>query len=113
MDNNIFEDLGLENPEELLTRANLLREVSGLIKNSKLPQREVAEKLGITQPKVSMLLSGKLSAFSTESLLKYLSMLGCEIKISVKKPRSRIGIFKEKGFVAVQLTKKQTKKVNL
>lgn len=98
---NIFSDLGLEQSEELLARAKLLHEVSSLIKSSKLSQQEVADKLGITQPKVSMLTSGKLSAFSTDTLLQYLSILGCEIQIRVKKPRSRVGIFHHKGFIAV------------
>lgn len=70
---NIFADLELDQPEELLAKAKLLSEVSSLIKTSKLSQQEVAKKLGITQPKVSLLVSGKLSAFSTDTLLHYLS----------------------------------------
>lgn len=30
-----------------------------------------------------------------------LSTLGCEVKIHVKRPRSRVGIFKHKGCIAV------------
>ena len=98
---NIFEELGLDQPDELLARAELLRQVSALIKNSGLPQVEVAKKLGITQPKVSMLVGGRLSAFSTDTLLHYLSILGCEVEIRIKKPRSRLGIFRRKGGIAV------------
>ncbi|MDP1608578.1 MAG: helix-turn-helix transcriptional regulator [Chlamydiales bacterium] len=98
---NVFADLGLEKPEELLARAKLLHEVSNLIKNSRLSQQEVAKKLKITQPKVSMLVTGRLSQFSTDSLLQYLSILGCEVEIRIKKPRSRIGIFRHKGYIAV------------
>lgn len=98
---NIFSALGLEQPEELLARAQLLHEVGSLIKASKLSQQEVADKLGITQPKVSMLSSGQLSAFSTDTLLHYLAILGCEIQIRVKKPRSKTGIFRHKGYIAV------------
>ena len=98
---NVFADLGLEQPEELLARAKLLHEVGKLIENSRLSQQEVAKKLGITQPKVSMLVAGRLSQFSTDSLLHYLSILGCEVEIRVKKPRSRIGIFRHKGCIAV------------
>jgi len=76
-------------------------QVGDLIENSGISQQEVAKKLGITQPKVSMLVGGRLSAFSTETLFHYLSILGCEVEIRVKKPRSRIGIFKHKGCVAV------------
>mgnify|MGYP001441049133 CR=1 FL=1 len=98
---NVFADLGLDKPEELLARAKLLDQVSTLIKNSGLSQKEVAKKLGITQPKVSMLVGGRLSAFSTDSLIHYLSILGCEIEIRVRKPRSRVGIFRNKGYIAV------------
>jgi len=98
---NIFSDIGLDQPEELLARAKLLHEVGILIKTSNLSQQEIASKLGVSQPKVSLLVSGKLSAFSTDVLLHYLSLLGCEVKIHVKKPRSRIGIFRHKGHIAV------------
>lgn len=99
--NNVFADLGLDQPEELLAKAKLLHEVGSLIKASNLSQQEVASKLGITQPKVSMLVSGRLSLFSTDTLLHYLSLLGCEVRIHVKRPRSRIGIFRHKGCIAV------------
>lgn len=98
---NIFTDLNLDQSEELLARAKLLDGVSSLIKSSGLSQQEVALKLGITQPKVSMLVTGRLSAFSTDSLIHYLSVLGCEVQIRIKKPRSRIGIFRHRGHIAV------------
>jgi predicted XRE-type DNA-binding protein len=98
---NVFADLELDQPEELLARSKLLYRVSTLIKNSKLSQKEVAKKLGITQPKVSMLVTGRLSEFSADSLMHYLSILGCEVEIRVKQPRSRIGIFRHKGCIAV------------
>jgi predicted XRE-type DNA-binding protein len=98
---NVFADLGLEQSDELLARAKLLNDVSTLIKNSGFAQKEVAEKLGITQPKVSMLVSGQLSAFSADTLIHYLSILGCEVQIRVKKPRSKTGIFRHRGHIAV------------
>ncbi len=98
---NVFAALELDQPEELLARAKLLFRVGALIKNSGLSQKEVAKRLGITQPKVSMLVNGFLSEFSTDSLLHYLSILGCEVEIRVKQPRSRIGIFRHKGCIAV------------
>lgn len=98
---NIFADLGLKESEELLARAKLLYDVGSLIKASQLSQETIAKKLGISQPKVSMLVSGKLSAFSTDTLLHYLSLLGCNVEIRVLKPRSRIGIFRHKGHISV------------
>ena len=58
---NIFAALERPNADELLARAKLLDNVSSLIKSSGLSQEEVAEKLGISQPKVSMLVTGHLS----------------------------------------------------
>lgn len=98
---NIFEALGREPSAELLARAKLLHQVSGLIKRSGLSQREVAKKLQISQSKVSLLVSGKLSAFSADSLMHYLFLLGCEVEIRIKKPRSKVGIFRHKGCIAV------------
>jgi len=50
---NVFADLGLENSEELFARAQLMHQLGLLIKSSKLSQKQIAERLGITQPKVS------------------------------------------------------------
>ncbi len=98
---NVFAAVGRKNAEELLARAELLDKVSTLIESSGLSQIEVAKKLGITQPKVSMLVNGRLSEFGTDTLLHYLFILGCEVEIRVKQPRSRVGIFKHKGCIAV------------
>ena len=98
---NIFASLGLNQPDELMARAKLLDKVSSLIKACGLSQKEVAKKLGITQSKVSMLVSGRLSAFSTDTLLHYLAILGCQVEIRVRKPRSRVGIFRRRGCIAV------------
>ena len=100
---NIFADLNLDQSDELMTRAQLLHEVGTLIKASKLSQQEVAKRLGITQPKVSLLTSGRLSAFSTDTLIHYLSLLGCHVEIRLKKPRSKVAIFRRKGRIAVSL----------
>jgi len=98
---NVFAQMKRDQSHELLARAKLLDNVSTLIKNSELTQKEIADKLGITQPKVSMLVGGRLSAFSTDSLLHYLFILGCEVQIRIKKPRSKAGIFRHKGCIAV------------
>jgi predicted XRE-type DNA-binding protein len=63
---NVFADLGVRNPEEALTQA------------------KAAKLLGIDQPKVSMLLRGRLTGFSIERLMRFLLLLGQDIKISVQ-----------------------------
>jgi predicted XRE-type DNA-binding protein len=87
---NVFADLELPDPEEMLTKAELARQISQIITKRHLTQVEAAELLGIDQPKVSALIRGKLSGFSTERLFRFLNALGRDVEIVVKrKPKSR------------------------
>jgi predicted XRE-type DNA-binding protein len=80
---NVFADLGLANADELLIKAELVRQISNSIDAKDLTQTEAAKLLGIDQPKVSALLNGKLSGFSTERLFKFLNALGSDVEIRV------------------------------
>ncbi len=80
---NVFADLGVPNPEEALAKAELANKISVLIQDRKLTQAKAAKLLGIDQPKVSMLLRGRLTGFSIERLMRFLLLLGQDIKISV------------------------------
>lgn len=80
---NVFADLGLPNPDELLVKAQLAYQISELISARQLTQSEAAELLGIDQPKVSALIRGKLSGFSTERLFRFLNALGSNVEIRV------------------------------
>ncbi len=97
---NIFAAIGRKDAGELIARSELLEEVGNLIEKSGLTQRKVAKKLGIKQSKVSMLVNGHLSEFSTDTLLHYLSILGCRVEIRLRKPRSQ-NIFSNRGCIAV------------
>ncbi|MBW4662969.1 MAG: helix-turn-helix domain-containing protein [Chroococcus sp. CMT-3BRIN-NPC107] len=86
---NVFSDLGLQNPDELLIKAELVRQISKIITARKMTQTEAAQMLGVDQPKVSALLSGKLSGFSTERLFRFLNALGNDVEIRITaKPNS-------------------------
>lgn len=87
---NVFRDIGIENPEEELTKAKLVLEIEQIIKKKKLTQVQAAEVMGINQPKVSALLCRKLDGFSIERLLHFLNTLGQDIDIVVRqKPSTR------------------------
>ena len=94
---NVFADLGLENPEEMLVKAELARRIGIILEERKLTQIEAGEILGIDQPKVSALVRGRLTGFSTTRLLKFLNELGSDIEIVVK-PKSQLG---SKGRIIV------------
>ena len=86
---NVFADMGLANADELLIKAELARRINEMIAKNKMTQVEAAEVLGVDQPKISALMKGKLSGFSTERLFRFLNALGCDVEIVVKdKPNS-------------------------
>jgi predicted XRE-type DNA-binding protein len=58
---NVFADLGLDNAEELLVKAELARRISSIITTQQMTQIEAAEMIGIDQPKISALINGKLT----------------------------------------------------
>ncbi|NER45688.1 MAG: XRE family transcriptional regulator [Symploca sp. SIO1A3] len=55
---NVFADLGLDNSDELLVKAELARKISNMITQQQMTQAEVAKLLDIAQPKLSVDSSG-------------------------------------------------------
>ena len=87
---NVFADIGLPEPEEELTKAQLASHIRQVIKRQRLTQVTAAAVMGIDQPKVSALLNGRLANFSSERLMRLLTALGQDVEITVKtKPRNR------------------------
>jgi predicted XRE-type DNA-binding protein len=72
---NVFEDLGVSNPEERLAKAELARAVRALIKERGVAQAEAAQLLGITPSEVVDLIRGRLFRFSKERLAQFLESL--------------------------------------
>lgn len=87
---NVFADLGLEAPAELLAKAELARRLAAVAEERGLTQAAMARVLGTTQPKVSDLFAGKLAGFSVERLIRFLNACGQDVEIRVSpKPRNR------------------------
>ena len=87
---NVFADLGLPNPEERLAKADLAIRIADAVRTRRLTQTAAAKILKINQPKISRLLRGQLSGFSTERLMQFLTLLGRDVEIVIKPvPRSR------------------------
>ena len=80
---NVFADLGLENAEKSLVRAQIGFHVTTLIDNRQLKQKETAELLGIKQPDVSHLMNGHYSRFTTDKLLDFLKRLNQKVTIEI------------------------------
>jgi predicted XRE-type DNA-binding protein len=87
---NVFEDLGFKDAKQRLAKAELASRINDIIEKRQLQQVEAGKILGINQPKVSLLISGKIEGFSIERLFAFLTKLDQDIKIVIKeKPKSR------------------------
>jgi predicted XRE-type DNA-binding protein len=80
----VFEDLHVPEPSEALAKSELAAIVARAIQARRLTQTAAAKVLGIDQPKVSELLRGRLTRFSTERLLVFLLRLGRDVDIIVR-----------------------------
>jgi predicted XRE-type DNA-binding protein len=81
---NVFADLGLPDAEEARAKAGLAQRIAAVIALKGLTQVQAAELLGIDQPKISHLLRGRLTGFSTDRLLKYLTLLDQDVQIIIR-----------------------------
>lgn len=88
---NVFADLGLPNAEQELLKANLTLQIFRVIKARKLTQAKAGKILGIPQPHVSDLMRGRARAFSAERLMEFLTALGHDVEIRVKRTRKEHG----------------------
>ena len=83
---NVFRDLGIgrEEAEHLLIRSDLMIQVQKIIASRGLKQKSAAKILGVTQPRVSALLRGRIDLFSTDVLIDILARLGAQERLTVK-----------------------------
>lgn len=86
---NVFADLGMDEPNELLAKAQLAHAIAKIIERHRWSQAEAAHVLGIDQPKVSNLIRGNLDGFSTDRLFRFLNALGQNIQIVVSPKASQ------------------------
>ncbi|MFY8221524.1 MAG: helix-turn-helix domain-containing protein [Pirellulales bacterium] len=84
---NVFADLGIRNADQYLAKAKLAARILEIVRGRRLTQSATGKLLGIGQPKVSALLRGRLDGFSSDRLFRFLNTLGCDVQISVSKPR--------------------------
>lgn len=104
MADSVFYDLA-DTPEEaanLTARGVLMVAIEQRIKEAGWTQTEAAAHLGVTQPRVSDLLNGKITKFSLDALVNMLAPLGLVFEVrsaergstssrrSASKPRSAL-----------------------
>ncbi len=81
---NVFADLGLENADDLLVKADLAIALTTIIRERGWTQREAADALGVDQPKISALTRGVIGGFSVERLLRLLNLAGYDAAVLLR-----------------------------
>ena len=72
-----------EEAENLKVRAALLRAIRHRIIETGWSQQAAANNLGLTQPRVSDLLRGKISKFSLDALVSIASQLNIHVRVEI------------------------------
>lgn len=83
---NVFADLRIPNPDQYLAKAELAAKILKIVQQRGLTQAAAGKLLGISQPKISALLNGRLDGFSSDRLFRFLNTLGCDVRITVSRP---------------------------
>ena len=88
---NVFRDLGFtsEEAEHLKIRSDLMIQLQKLIAARGLRQAQAAKILGVTQPRVSDLLRGRIDLFSTDAIIDMLARLGIRVKVALVPTKQR------------------------
>ncbi|MGH7313261.1 MAG: helix-turn-helix domain-containing protein [Candidatus Rokuibacteriota bacterium] len=91
---NVFRDLGFSADEaaHLKLRSELMVNLQKAITARRLKQAEAAELLGVTQPRVSDLMRGRVDLFSVETLIDMLARLGIRARLVLQPRRRRVGV---------------------
>ena len=65
-------------------KTELMRQIAYIVKRKTCTQAEAAKQCGITQPRVSDILRGRISRFSLDALVNIAAALGQEVHIELK-----------------------------
>ncbi len=83
---NVFRDLGFdrEEAEHLRLRSDLMIEIRKVIEARGLTQAAAGALFGVSQPRISDLVRGKIDLFSIDTLIDMLAHAGVRVSFVVK-----------------------------
>jgi predicted XRE-type DNA-binding protein len=86
---NVFRDVGFRRveAENLRIRSELMLRLERLIDSEDLTQSAAARLLGVSQPRVSDLVRGRIELFSIDSLVNMLARAGVYVTVTTRRRR--------------------------
>lgn len=73
-----------EEAENMKLRSQLMMKISEHVKARELDSKAIQKLLGLTQPRVSYLMTGKLDKFSLDALVQMAARAGLHVRIEVE-----------------------------
>ncbi len=86
---DVFRELGFdqEESENLRIRSDLMMELSKLIATKGWTQAQAAGVMGVSQPRISDLVRGKIDLFSIDTLIAMLGSAGVRVRVTTSVSR--------------------------
>jgi predicted XRE-type DNA-binding protein len=78
-----YHELGFPDAGQMLVKAKLAMKIAEILRERKLSQQQAAKVLGMTQPKLSMMLRGQFRGISEVKMMDCLVRLGRAVRIVV------------------------------
>ena len=80
---NVFRDLGFsrDEAEHLKVRSTLMIQIRKLLESRRLTQAAAADLFGVSQPRISDLVRGKIDLFSIDTLVDMLANAGVRVSL--------------------------------
>ena len=73
-----------EQAANLRARAELMRKIAAIVKDSGWTQSEAAKRCGVTQPCINDLLRGRVSRFSLDALVNIATAIGRKVHVELE-----------------------------
>ena len=90
---NVFADCGFPptEAENLRIRAKMMMALTGYIQERKITQSRAARIMGVSQPRISDLVRGKIGLFTIDTLVNMVTAAGLkvDVDITVGRPRAK------------------------
>ncbi len=71
--------------KNLYIRSRLMLEIRKYIQEKDITQKEASVKMGVTQPRISNLMRGKIDLFTIDMLVSMLGKIGIDVEISLNR----------------------------
>lgn len=73
-----------EQAANLRARAELMQKIAAIVKENAWTQAEAAKRCGVTQPRMSDLLRGRVSRFSLDALVNIATAIGRRVHVELE-----------------------------